>query len=156
MGTYETYMGGSIRIMFDITVLKHGHDEPFVRKKIKKSLRRETSISRKNAKFITKKVHAFIISTGLYKKIITAPLIREITCVMLLQFGLELERMQYTRLGTPKADITEVYLWWKQCCELRNIPRIPYLENHLIKEYMDVNIHIETLREQRRDAADDR
>ena len=70
---------------------------------IYQSLLKETSLSKANAKKVTEKVVRFLISVNL--KMITAPLIREVTNVQLLKLGFEKERLQYTRIGLPVYDL---------------------------------------------------
>ncbi len=72
---------------------------------IYRSLLKETSISEENASKVTEQVVRTIISISKIVKIITAPTIREITNSVLLQFGLEIERSEYTRIGFPVYDL---------------------------------------------------
>lgn len=69
------------------------------------SLLKETDISKKDAQQTTK--HVFRILIGANLMIITAPLIREVVNTVLLQKGLEIIRLQYTRIGFPYFDLTE-------------------------------------------------
>lgn len=54
----------------------------------------------------TKQVVRILIGANL--KIITSPIIREITNTVLLQKGLEKIRLEYTRIGFPFFDLTEI------------------------------------------------
>jgi len=72
---------------------------------IYESLLRETDISKKDAMNTTKQVVRILVGAGL--KIVTSPMIREITNTVLLQKGLEIIRLQYTRIGFPFYDLTE-------------------------------------------------
>lgn len=54
----------------------------------------------------TKQVVRILIGADL--KIITSPMIREIVNTVLLQKGLEINRLQYTRIGFPLFDLTEI------------------------------------------------
>jgi len=72
---------------------------------IYESLLRETDISENDAKETTKQVTRILIGADL--KIITSPMIREITNTVLLQKGLEIIRLQYTRIGFPYFDLSE-------------------------------------------------
>ena len=74
---------------------------------IYKSLLRETNISEKDAKDVTNHVVRILIGGSL--KIITAPMIREIAATVLLQKGLEISRLQYTRVGFPYYDLSEKF-----------------------------------------------
>jgi len=74
---------------------------------IYESLLRETDISENDAKETTKQVTRILISADL--KIVTSPMIREITNTVLLQKGLEIMRLQYTRIGFPFFDLTEKF-----------------------------------------------
>jgi hypothetical protein len=73
---------------------------------IYRSLLKETSISKIEAKNITEQVVRFLISANL--QLITAPLIREVVNVHLLKNGFEKERLQYTRIGLPFYDLKKV------------------------------------------------
>ncbi len=72
---------------------------------IYESLLRETDISESDAKDTTKRVVRILIGANL--KIVTSPMIREITNTILLQKGLEIIRLQYTRIGFPYYDLVE-------------------------------------------------
>ena len=80
--------------------------EPFDACKIYSSLIRETSLTGDQATFITKKVLGFIYSSNL--KFLSGPLIREITNVMLLQFGYEKQRLENTRIGFPRYELKKL------------------------------------------------
>lgn len=75
--------------------------------KIYYSLLRETEITDDQAKMITQQVSRFLISKGF--KIVSAPMIREIANFCLLSMGLEKERLQYTRIGMPFADVKKLF-----------------------------------------------
>ena len=66
------------------------------------SLLLETDISREEAIRVTLDVVRRLVGSNL--KILTAPLIRELTCSSLLLTDMELYRFQYTRLGFPYFD----------------------------------------------------
>ncbi len=80
--------------------------ENFDRSKIVKSLIKETGIDKKVAEEIALEVEETIKRLKL--KFISAPLIREIVNVKLLERGLEKERANYTRLGLPVYDVTQI------------------------------------------------
>lgn len=75
---------------------------------IYESLLKETNISEENAEKITKQVTRNIISMSSNIKHITSPMIREITNATLLQYGLEEERLRYTRIGFPYYDLEKL------------------------------------------------
>lgn len=77
--------------------------------RIYESLLRETDLFGIQAKFITQETTKFIISISGKLKFITAPMIREIINVILLQYGYEKERLQYTRIGEPYYDLEKLY-----------------------------------------------
>lgn len=77
--------------------------EGFDRKKIINSLMKETELKEEIAEKISKAVEKELEKLKL--SYVTAPLIREIACVKLLEHGLEKERARYTRLGMPVFDV---------------------------------------------------
>ncbi len=74
----------------------------------------------------------FLISADL--KLITAPLIREIVNVHLLQNGFEQERLQYTRLGLPVYDLNQIF---NERIESKEV--VSEIMNWIITEYHEVN-----------------
>jgi ribonucleoside-triphosphate reductase len=80
--------------------------EGFDRNKIVKSLIKETGIPKDVAEEIALEVEETIKRLKL--KFISAPLIREIVNVKLLERGLEDARANYTRLGLPVYDATQI------------------------------------------------
>ena len=77
--------------------------DKFDPKRIYISLLKETELSEKDAEKITIDVFRFITSSNL--KILTAPLIRELVSYTLSKFGLEIARLQNTRIGFPYKDL---------------------------------------------------
>ena len=77
--------------------------EGFDRQKIAESLVKETQLARETADKISRDVEKELEKLKL--SYVTAPLIREIACVKLLENGLEKERARYTRLGMPVYDV---------------------------------------------------
>jgi len=77
--------------------------EQFDPNKIKLSLIRETGLSEHEAEAIALKVAERIRGLGL--SFLSAPLIRELVCVTLLEHGFEGARAKYTRLGLPVSDV---------------------------------------------------
>lgn len=75
---------------------------------IYESLLKETNISEENAVKVTKQVARSIISMSSNVKHITSPMIREIVNATLLQYGLEEERLKYTRIGFPYYDLEKL------------------------------------------------
>ena len=96
-------------------VLHKDKKEPFDRTKITESLIKETELDRKIAEQIAKEVHAFIISNNL--KIVTGPLLREISNVFLLSHNLEIHRLKNTRIGLPYYDLQSVLLYDEKIIE---------------------------------------
>ena len=80
--------------------------ERFNREKIVESLIKETGLDRKTAEEIALEVEETIRRSRI--GFISAPLIREIVNVKLLERGLEKERANYTRLGLPVYDVTQI------------------------------------------------
>ncbi len=80
--------------------------EKFDREKIVRSLIKETGLDRKTAEEIALDVEETIRRSKI--KFISAPLIREIVNVKLLERGLEKERANYTRLGLPVYDVNQI------------------------------------------------
>ncbi len=77
--------------------------EGFDHKKIISSLMKETELKEEIAEKISRDVEKELEKLKL--SYVTAPLIREIACVKLLEHGLEKERARYTRLGMPVFDV---------------------------------------------------
>ncbi|MBN2251959.1 MAG: anaerobic ribonucleoside-triphosphate reductase [Candidatus Altiarchaeota archaeon] len=80
--------------------------ENFDSAKIADSLVREAELDREKAGLIAKEVEEEL--SRLKLDYVTAPLIREIANVKLLENGLEKERAKYTRLGMPVYDVTNL------------------------------------------------
>ncbi len=80
--------------------------ERFDREKIVRSLIKETGLDRKTAEEIALEVEETVRRSRI--RFISAPLIREIVNVKLLERGLERERANYTRLGLPVYDVTQI------------------------------------------------
>jgi anaerobic ribonucleoside-triphosphate reductase len=99
---------------------------------IYQSLLKETNISKIDAKKITEKVVRFLVSANL--NLITAPLIREIVNVHLLQNGFEQERLQYTRVGLPVYDLNHIFAEQIESKEV-----VSEIMNWIITEYHEVN-----------------
>jgi ribonucleoside-triphosphate reductase len=80
--------------------------EPFDRKKIARSLIKETRLPRELADMIARESEEELRRLKL--DFISAPLIREVVNVKLLEHGFERPRADYTRLGIPVYDATEL------------------------------------------------
>ncbi len=80
--------------------------ENFERKKIVDSLLKETNLSREIAENIAKESEKELRRLKL--KFVSAPLIREIVNVKLLEHGFEEARSSYTRLGMPIYDVSQI------------------------------------------------
>ncbi|OPY29136.1 MAG: anaerobic ribonucleoside triphosphate reductase [Methanocella sp. PtaU1.Bin125] len=80
--------------------------EPFDCRMIETSLVKETGIAPEAAVHVAKEVEAKL--RKLKVNYLSAPLIREIVTVQLLEEGLEEARAKYTRLGMPVYDVTHL------------------------------------------------
>ena len=80
--------------------------EDFDRKKIVKSLVKETELPAEIAEAISKEAENDIRKMNL--RFVSAPLIREIVNVKLVEHGYEEARAKYTRLGMPIYDVHEI------------------------------------------------
>jgi ribonucleoside-triphosphate reductase len=78
--------------------------EPFDRKKITASLLKETRLPRELAEIIARESEVELRRLKL--DFISAPLVREVVNVKLLEHGFEESRADYTRLGMPVYDAT--------------------------------------------------
>ncbi len=99
--------------------------------KIQKSLMMETKISelksREIAIILTRKL---IASPPSY---LSSPEIREMVCMILIEQGLEKERLQYTRIGFPFADIDNIMK-----SKLGENEKKEKIFEHIKKEYLGV------------------
>lgn len=75
---------------------------------IKRQLLKETSISEKDAERVTIEVVRSVIRICESIKVITGPMLRELTNSVLLQFGLEVERLENTRVGYPLYELKKI------------------------------------------------
>jgi len=100
------------------------------RKRIVSALLRETSISKELAKQISLDAEQTIKNSKV--KFITAPLIREVVNEKLIEYGLEEERKQHTRLGSPMYDVEEIITQRNK--ENANVPHGPEATNLSIAE----------------------
>jgi len=80
--------------------------EVFNRIRISKSLIKETGINEEQANGIALDVEKFI--KDLQLRYVSSPLIREITNVKLLEYGLEDARKKYSRVGMPIYDVGQM------------------------------------------------
>ncbi len=104
--------------------------EGFNREKIVAALIRETEIDETVANIIGVEVEEQVKQLKL--KTITAPLIRELVDVKLLEHGLEDARRKHTRLGSPLYDVKEIIL--NQNKENANVPHGPEATNLTLAE----------------------
>jgi len=86
----------------DLQVYKFSPD------RVKEQLMEETSISETDANKVAIEVCRSIVRISKSVKIITGPMLRELTNSVLLQFGLEIERLQNTRIGVPFFELTKM------------------------------------------------
>jgi len=104
--------------------------EGFNREKIVAALVRETGIDENIANIVGAEVEEQVKSLNL--KTITAPLIRELVDVKLLEHGMEEARRKHTRLGSPLYDVKEIIL--NQNKENANVPHGPEATNLSLAE----------------------
>ncbi len=115
--------------------------EGFDRKKIVESLIKETELKREKAERVAKEVERELEKLKL--SYVTAPLIREIACVKLLEYGLEKERARYTRLGMPVFDVKElIELPSTENANLQYNPESVHklMADQISKEYSLINV----------------
>lgn len=100
------------------------------RKRIVSALLRETNISPELADQISLEAESTIKDSKV--KFITAPLIREVVNEKLIEHGLEEERKQHTRLGSPLYDVEEIITQRNK--ENANVPHGPEATNLTLAE----------------------
>jgi anaerobic ribonucleoside-triphosphate reductase len=100
------------------------------REKIIAALVRETNIDHEMAEMIGEEVEQQIKRLNL--RTVTAPLIRELVDVKLLEHGLEEARRRHTRLGSPLFDVKEII--FNQNKENANVPHGPEATNLTLSE----------------------
>jgi len=100
------------------------------RERIIVALIKETGLTRDIADIIGHEVERQIYALRING--ITAPLIRELVDVKLLEYGLEEARRKHTRLGTPLYDVKEIIL--NQNKENANVPHGPEATNLTLAE----------------------
>lgn len=100
------------------------------RARIVAALIRETNIDRDMAEVIGVEVEEQINRLNL--RTVTAPLVRELVDVKLLEHGLEEARRRHTRLGVPLYDVKQIIL--NQNKENANVPHGPEATNLTLSE----------------------
>ena len=100
------------------------------RERIIAALIRETNIDQEIAEVIGGEVEEQIKSLNL--RTVTAPLVRELVDVKLLEHGLEEARRRHTRLGSPLHDVKEII--YNQNKENANVPHGPEATNLTLSE----------------------
>ena len=100
------------------------------RNKIVEALVRETGIKKDIANIIGIEVEKHLKSLSV--KVITAPLIRELVDVKLLEYGLEEARRKHTRLGVPLYDVKQIIFHKNR--ENANTPHSPEATNLTLAE----------------------
>lgn len=103
---------------------------PWDRSRIAKALIRETGIAEELANIIGVEVEKQIRTMRI--KVITAPLIRELVDVKLLEYGLEDIRRKHTRLGSPIYDVKKILFHKNR--ENANTPHSPEATNLTLAE----------------------
>jgi ribonucleoside-triphosphate reductase len=117
----------------DYALFVHSSEEKIMhwdRRKIVDALLSETSIMPEVAEKISREVEEKI--KDLKIKFITAPLIREIVNVKLLEYGLEKVRAQHERIGLPIRDTERLIVFRNK--ENANIPHNPEATNLTLAE----------------------
>lgn len=84
--------------------------EDFDHNLIRESLLRETSLTGEQAEMITLESARLAIQISQQIKKLTSPIIREIVEIVLLQHGLEYNRLEYTRVGISRHDMQEIIM----------------------------------------------
>ena len=100
------------------------------RGRIVAALIRETNIDAEMAEVIGEEVEAQIKQLNL--RTVTAPLVRELVDVKLLEHGLEEARRRHTRLGVPLYDVKQIII--NQNKENANVPHGPEATNLTLAE----------------------
>jgi ribonucleoside-triphosphate reductase len=111
------------------------------KEKIIDALARETDLNREIAAIIAIEVEKQIRAMAV--KTITAPLVRELVDVKLLEYGLEDARRRHTRLGVPVYDVRKIIFHKNK--ENANTPHSPEATNltlaeNIKKEYALLNV----------------
>ena len=111
------------------------------RQRIVDALLRETTIDLETAENISREVEEQIIASKI--SLVTAPLIRELVDVKLIEKGLEEARKMHTRLGVPLYDVDQLILHPNR--ENANVPHGPEATNltlaeRIKKEYALLNV----------------
>jgi ribonucleoside-triphosphate reductase len=111
------------------------------RQRIVDALLRETTIDLETAENISREVEEQIIASKI--NLVTAPLIRELVDVKLIEKGLEEARKMHTRLGVPLYDVDQLILHPNR--ENANVPHGPEATNltlaeRIKKEYALLNV----------------
>ena len=98
---------------------------------------KETSISEEDANSVTKDVIRAVIRISENIKVITGPMLRELTNSVLLQHGLEVERLENTRVGLPLYELKKLKQEGKVNGEI---------SNQIWKEFDNVNSIVRRLK----------
>jgi anaerobic ribonucleoside-triphosphate reductase len=80
--------------------------EPFDAMRIYESLLEDTSATPEEAEDITTGVVRMLMKLNLPR--LTGPMIRELTCAVLLELGYEKYRYQFTRVGFPMKELEQL------------------------------------------------
>lgn len=107
--------------------------EEWNKERISDSLLKETGADLRTALEIASDVEEFIIKNKL--KFVSAPLLRELVNVRLLERGLEDIRKAYTRLGVPLYDVGKIIISEKNR-DNANVPHGPEATNLTIAEHV--------------------
>jgi len=117
----------------DLSLFVRTSDETILewdRQRIVEALMRETSLDRRLAETISMEVEQQIIVSKI--KYLTAPLVRELVDVKLIEYGLEQHRRRHTRLGVPLYDAEQMIAVPNK--ENANMPHNPEATNLMLAE----------------------
>ena len=115
--------------------------EDFNKERIVQSLVKETKIDEGHARTIADEVEEHV--GGLHLKYVTAPLVREVVNVKLLEHGFHSARNRYTRLGMPVYDVRQlIYSGSKENANIQHNPEAVHkiMGDTISKEYTYINI----------------
>lgn len=125
-------------------VIRRGKDnqeiiEDFDAMRIYDSLLEDTSVTPADAEAITTGVVRMLMKLNLPR--LTGPMIRELTCAVLLEMGYEKYRYQFTRVGFPMKELEQLLA----ATDPDNLPQ--EVLDHLLFEYNAVKSKIDSFDE---------
>jgi anaerobic ribonucleoside-triphosphate reductase len=117
-------------------VLRNGHEQEFVPKRILISLKQETGLEHEKAMKVLEAIRRDYIATNQEK--VTPPMIREKACVTMYEMGFKKERHYYTRIGFPMYDLRFIL-----DVDMPEDVKMRLVYNHVKQEYEAVKKLIE-------------